>query len=121
MWQAEGRGDRSLGYGARHCEGPHVTMTSEVRRSDTAGRYEIYVDGTLAGFTEFVADEADVSIVIMPHTEIDRNSRGHGLAEVLVRGALDDLRARDKRVEAKCPFVARFIAENPDYQDMLVA
>jgi predicted GNAT family acetyltransferase len=97
-----------------------VTITSEVRRSDTAGRYEIYVEGALAGFTEFVADEADESIVIMPHTEIDRHSRGHGLAEVLVRGALDDLRARGKRIEAKCPFVARFIAENDDYHDLLV-
>jgi len=97
-----------------------VTKTTEVRRSDTAGRYEIYSDGTLAGFTEFVADEADDGIVIMPHTEIDRHSRGHGLADVLVEGALDDLRARGKRVEAKCPFVRRYITEHADYQDLLV-
>jgi uncharacterized protein len=97
-----------------------VTKTTEVRRSDTAGRYEIYAEGTLAGFTEFVADEANDDIVIMPHTEIDRHSRGKGLADVLVQGALDDLRARGKRVEAKCPFVRRYIGEHPDYQDMLI-
>ncbi len=97
-----------------------MTKTTEVRRSETAGRYEIYAESTLAGFTEFVADEASDDIVIMPHTEIDRHSRGQGLAEVLVQGALDDLRARGKRVEAKCPFVRRYIGEHPDYQDLLV-
>jgi uncharacterized protein len=36
-----------------------------------------------------------------------------------VRGALDDVRTKGAKIVARCPFVARFVREHPDYADLL--
>ena len=61
--------------------------------------------------------------VVFPHTEISTALRGQGLGAVLVRSALDDVRASGsgRRVVASCWFVAQFIDENPEYRDLLAA
>ncbi len=51
-------------------------------------------------------------------TQIDPSCRGQGLGDVLVRGALDELRAQGTSVKASCWFVADFLDANPDYQDL---
>ena len=79
-------------------------------------RYEISVDGALAGFTLVTLDD---DVAIMPHTEIDPEYKGQGLATTLIRTALDDARARGLRVVPRCPFVRAFIEGYPDYQALL--
>jgi predicted GNAT family acetyltransferase len=75
-------------------------------------RYEIYVDDTRAGFTTYriVGDR-----IVFLHTEIDSAFEGRGLGHDLVRGALDDAQRRGLTIVARCPFVARFIREHPEY------
>jgi predicted GNAT family acetyltransferase len=51
-------------------------------------------------------------------TNVSPAVRGQGLGDVLVRGALDDLRARGTSVMASCWFVADFLDANADYQDL---
>ena len=38
---------------------------------------------------------------------------------MLVRGALDDVRRKGMTVGPQCPFVANFIAEHPEYADLV--
>ena len=40
-------------------------------------------------------------------------------ARVLVKGALDDIRARGETIVPLCPFVAAWLARHPDYQDLI--
>ena len=54
-------------------------------------RFEIRLDGELAGFTDY-HQNGDVMVLI--HTEVDERFQGHGLATELVRSPLDDVRAR---------------------------
>lgn len=91
-------------------------MAVEVTANAELSRYEIHVDGELAGFTMFVP-EGDV--VVFPHTEVDRKFAGQGLANTLIAGALDDIRAQGRTVVPLCPFVKAFIDKHPDYQDLL--
>ena len=56
---------------------------------------------------------------MLPHTEISPHMRGKGLGDVLVRGALDDLRAQGRTVVPACWFVAEFIERNADYGDLV--
>ena len=79
-------------------------------------RYEISVDGVLAGFTEYY-EEGD--ILVFPHTEIAPDFNGQGLAAILVTQALDDVRAKGRLIRPDCPYVAAFIAKHPDYQDLV--
>ena len=43
---------------------------------------------------------------------------GH-VGSALVRGALDIIRARNEKVQPRCPFVSAFIRKNPQYRDLL--
>ena len=91
-------------------------MTLEVRNNPERSRYELVVDGDLAGIADYsVRDDR----VVMPHTEIEKQRRGQGLGAVLVRHALDDLRSTGRTVVPRCWFVAQFIDEHPEYRDLV--
>jgi uncharacterized protein len=91
-------------------------MGAEVRRVEERSRYELVVDGEVIGFTEY-RDDGDA--LVFPHTLIDLPQRGRGNGEVLVRGALDDVRARGRSVVPSCWFVREFVDLNPEYADLL--
>jgi predicted GNAT family acetyltransferase len=91
-------------------------MSHQVVHNVDENRYEIHVDGILAGFTQ-AFEQGDV--VTFPHTEIFEQFEGQGLASELVGGALDDVRVRAKKIVATCPYVARFVDKHADYQDLL--
>jgi uncharacterized protein len=91
-------------------------MSSEVGCNDGEQRFEIYLDGRLAGVAEFY--ERDVAVVF-PHTLIDADLRGRGLATELVKYALDDVRASGTRVIARCWYVAQFIDDHGEYAELL--
>jgi predicted GNAT family acetyltransferase len=79
-------------------------------------RYEIVMDGKLAGFVTYRRQGDTVTLV---HTEIDDAFEGHGLGSRLARGALDDIRARNEHVVPKCPFIAQYIREHEEYGDLV--
>ena len=91
---------------------------STVQRNDERSRYELLVDDEVVGIADFRdADE----VLVFPHTEISPALRGQGLGAALVRGALDDVRAQAKSVVPQCWYVRQFIAEHPDYADLVAA
>jgi uncharacterized protein len=90
--------------------------STEVRQSATRSRYEITLDGRLVGFADY---RAHGDIVVFPHTEVEPSMRNQGLGAGLVRGALDDVRARGGTVVALCWYVAEFIDQHPEYADLL--
>lgn len=91
-------------------------MTNTIDFNADENRYEIHVDGTLAGFTQaFVNGD----VVTFPHTVVFDEFEGQGLAGQLVTGALDDVRAKGQTVIATCPYVSRFIEKHAEYADLL--
>ena len=89
----------------------------EVVHIPEAERYEIHVDGAVAGFTE--AHPLEDGIVHFPHTEVDDAYEGQGLAKVLVTGALDDIRRRGLKIFVTCAYIRRFLPKHPEYQDLV--
>jgi predicted GNAT family acetyltransferase len=81
-------------------------------------RYEIRLDGETVGFTE--AKERDDGVVLFSHTVVDDEHEGEGLASKLVAGALDDVRAHDRKIEVTCEYVLGFLKKHPEYLDLLV-
>jgi predicted GNAT family acetyltransferase len=98
-------------------------MSIDVRHEPTRHRYEALVDGVLAGFTQYRPDaEGDAARVLsFVHTEVDDAFAGQGVASVLVRQALDDVRSRGLQIRAVCPFVRRYLERHAEYQDLLAA
>lgn len=81
-------------------------------------RYEIHLDGELAGFTEYRWEQDRIAFT---HTEIDSRFEGMGLGSKLVSLTLDDVRTRGLAVLPYCPFVRSYIARHPDYLDLVPA
>jgi uncharacterized protein len=91
---------------------------SEPRVSDNrqTSRYEIEVDGKVAGF---VAYRRTGSTIAMTHTEVDPAYEGRGLGSALVRRALDAARTEGAAVRPFCPFVRQYIKRHPEYLDLV--
>lgn len=91
-------------------------MATEVADAPEDKRYEIRVDGEVAGFAEYILTDG---LITFTHTEIDPGHEGRGLGGALVRGALDDVRGRELDVLPLCPFVKGWIQRHPDYVDLV--
>lgn len=81
-------------------------MGVEVTRSEDRSRYELTVDGELAGFSEF---RTRAGRMVFTHTEIADAFEGQGLGSRLAREALEDAVARDMAIIPLCPFIARYL------------
>ena len=81
-------------------------------------RFEVRVGDKIAGFTAY---RTEGSAHVFTHTEIDPAYEGKGLGSVLVRGALDQVRARGRSALPVCPFVRSFVERHPDYLDLVPA
>lgn len=88
-----------------------------VRHNRERQRYEVLLGDEVVGFADHrpFADGVEA----FPHTVVEPPHEGKGLASLLVRGALDDVRARGVRVIPSCWYVARWIERHPDYRDLV--
>jgi predicted GNAT family acetyltransferase len=80
-------------------------------------RFEILVEGTLAGFAAY---EVRDGVIVFTHTKVFDEFEGQGVGGWLAREALDQLRARGDKVVARCPFISEWIEKHPQYADLLV-
>ena len=89
---------------------PQVTDNAERHR------FEVTVDGEVAGFATYVRREGEVEVT---HTEIDDAYEGQGLGSTLVSGALEAIRADGLLVVPTCPFVASYLERHPEHADLV--
>ncbi|MET0862858.1 MAG: GNAT family N-acetyltransferase [Nakamurella sp.] len=95
---------------------PEEEAAVTVRDAPDKRRYEILVGDTLAGFTVY---RPRGEVYTFSHTEVDPAFGGRGLASVLIKYALDDMKARGIAVLPDCPFVRRYISRHSDYLDLV--
>ena len=81
-----------------------------------AHRFEVRVDGAVAGFAEYRRRGGAVAFT---HTVVDEAFEGRGLGSVLARGALDAVRAEGSAVLPFCPFIRSWIQRHPEYIDLV--
>ena len=90
-------------------------MDDEVRNNKSGYRYEIWADGELAGFSQYVLRPGRIAFV---HTEVYESFEG--LGGRLARAALDDARTKGLVVVPYCPFIAGYIERHfEEYGDLV--
>ncbi len=88
----------------------------EVADAPERERYEISIDGKVVGFTAYRVRPGLIAFV---HTEVDERLQGRGLADRLIRFALEDARARGLAVLPFCPFVKAFIERHREFESLV--
>jgi predicted GNAT family acetyltransferase len=92
------------------------TNATDVRDNTDDRRFEVWVDGELAGFTTYVVRPGVISFL---HTELDPSFQGRGLGQELVATALRSARERGLNVLPFCPYVRGFIEKNSEFLDLV--
>ncbi|TDK26558.1 N-acetyltransferase [Arthrobacter crusticola] len=89
-----------------------LTVTDTPEKS----RYIAYLDGTPVGLAAYRLHDG---VIEYTHTIVDEEFEGRGIATDMIHHAMADARARNLRVVAGCSFVEHFLAENPEYSDLV--
>jgi predicted GNAT family acetyltransferase len=87
-----------------------------VTQNPDARRFELRSGDEVLGWIDYLPAGGSV---IFAHTEITPGHEHQGLGSVLVRQALEDMRARGATVIPTCPFTAAFIQRHPEYADVV--
>ena len=93
----------------------------QVRDDRVAARFEILVDDVVAGYADYrdePASDAGPGVRTFPHTVVDPEYGGRGLAGRMVGEALQATREAGLRVRPACSFVARYVEKNPGSADL---
>jgi predicted GNAT family acetyltransferase len=90
-------------------------VTGEVINNAGRQRYELAAEGGIA----VAYYEPRGSAIALTHTVVPERLQGKGLASVLIKAALADIRQRKLKVIPECPFVARYIERHPEEVDLL--
>jgi predicted GNAT family acetyltransferase len=88
----------------------------EVRDNPERERYELLLEGAVAGFAEYRDREGRRIFV---HTVVDPAHGGRGLGSRLAKAVLDDALARDMRIVPRCPFIRAWLERHPDYAERI--
>jgi predicted GNAT family acetyltransferase len=90
-------------------------MAEDVRDNPADSRFELEVSGHLA----VAYYKLSPGIITFTHTEVPPALGGQGVGSRLIKGALDQVRARGLKVVAKCPFVSATIGKHKEYGDLI--
>jgi uncharacterized protein len=90
-------------------------MSEAVRDVPARSRYELDAGGVTAVANYTMAN----GVMTLTHTETPLQARGQGIASQLIRGALEDIRARGLKVVPGCAFVRAYVIKHPEFRDLL--
>lgn len=84
----------------------------------TASQFDIYADGTVAGFEHYQLKKAEMWFL---HTVISPRFRSHELAPILITSALNMAHRRRLAVLPFCPEVRKFMTAHSEYLQLVPA
>jgi predicted GNAT family acetyltransferase len=87
-------------------------MSTRIEDLADRNRLELYEDDTRVAELHY---QRAREILVLEHTEVEPGRRGKGYAGQLVRAALDQAKAENRRVIVVCPYAKGWLARHPDY------
>ena len=82
----------------------------------TTGRIEIKRNGQVA----YLEYSLSGNVLELTHTEVPEKLRGMGLASSLAETALRWAREKNLKVDIICPTVREYVANHPEYSDLVL-
>jgi uncharacterized protein len=106
----------SRSVGTLIVSGTVATMSVVVADNTMENRYEAWLDGALAGVSQY---ELTSDSIVFLHTVVAEKHEGQGVASAIARYALDDARARGLQVRPLCPYIRGWIGRHSEYADLV--
>jgi predicted GNAT family acetyltransferase len=78
-------------------------------------RFELEIDG----HTALLSYHLPAGTISLDHTFVPPPIEGQGVAAKMTRAALDFARAEGLRAVPACSYVAAYVREHPEYQDLV--
>ncbi|MFI6598958.1 GNAT family N-acetyltransferase [Nonomuraea sp. NPDC050536] len=91
-------------------------MSVEVVDNSGESRFEVHVDGKVAGFADY---RLLPTKIVFTHTEVLPDYEGKGMASRLVKTALETSRDTGLRVVPLCPYVKEYIERHPEFSGLV--
>jgi uncharacterized protein len=91
-------------------------MATNVVDDTEHNRFELYVDEERAGEIDYIISGNDIHLT---HTFVYPDRREHGLAASFVSTVLGIVRSTSYRLVPDCPYVAHWLTENHEFDDLL--
>jgi predicted GNAT family acetyltransferase len=86
--------------------------TLEVKHNPEAKRFEVQLGEQLAMVEYMIAGNN----MIFTHTEVPREYEGQGIANRMVKFALDYAVNAGRKIQPLCPIVKLYVERHPEYQ-----
>ena len=88
-------------------------MSLEVKNDEKVGKFYATVEGQEAK----IEYEKSGDVYDLLHTFVPEEQRGHGVAEQLVTGALEQIQRQGGKFVPTCPYIQGFLKHHPQYQE----
>jgi len=79
-------------------------------------RFEMEVEGHIA-FIEYIL--SNDKVMFLTHTEVPKSLGGEGIGSSIVEKALSYIKEHNYTLAPLCPFVAKYLVKNPEWQSIL--
>lgn len=93
-----------------------IMSGATLRNNSEQHRYELVDNDEVVGVAEY---EFDGDAVVFRHIEVGQGHDGKGYGSRLAKLALDDVLAANRKIVARCEFIAGYIARHPEYAGAL--
>lgn len=93
------------------------TGTFTFDHDDQGGRFEYYLEGTLAAFLTFVWE--DHQTMVFDHTEVLEGFNGMGIGKLIVNYAANYAGDNGFSIFPVCPYAAKLISESDSLKQYL--
>ena len=90
-------------------------MSDSVRDNPAENRFELDADGAVA----VAYYRLSPGIMTLTHTEVRADLNGRGIGSRLAHGVLEAARERGLKVVPRCSFIRTYIANHPEFSDLL--
>jgi predicted GNAT family acetyltransferase len=92
-----------------------LRLSGDLKLNEALRRIEVWVDGDIA----YLSYTETAGALSFDHVYVPEKLRGKGIAERLVRRAIEAVRQQHGKIIPRCDYVAAFLDRSPEFADVV--
>ena len=92
-------------------------METAVTHEQSLDRFTVHLDGA----TALLMYNQQGDTIVFTHAEVPPAIEGEGIGGLLAKAGLEYAQLNNLKVVPRCPFVASYMKQHPEYEDLMAA